>query len=305
MLAESLPELIGGTPLLHLARAGAQWGARAQVYAKLEYFNPLGSAKDRAAREMLDAAERRGELRPGATVLEPTSGNTGVALAYLCAVRGYRLVLTMPESMSAERRTLLAALGAELVLTPAAEGMQGAVDRANALQAATPGSWICGQFENPDNPAAHEKTTGPEILRDLPQVDVFVATVGTGGTLTGTARCLKRANPACRVVAVEPAASPLLSQGRAGAHKIQGIGANFIPAALDRSLIDEILTVEDDEAYEACRFLGRAEGLLVGISSGAAAAAARRLAQREACAGQNIVAIFPDTGERYLSCGLY
>ena len=305
-IARSLPELIGHTPLLALERACARWGAQADVYAKLEYFNPLGSAKDRAARNMIDEAERRGELKPGATVIEPTSGNTGVALAYICATRGYRLILTMPESMSAERRMLLSALGAELVLTPAVEGMQGAVNRASELQAQTPGSWICGQFDNPDNAAAHETTTGPEILEDLQgKVDIFVAAVGTGGTLTGVGRCLKKANPACRIVAVEPASSPLLSEGRAGAHKIQGIGANFIPSVLDRALIDEILTVTDEEAYEMCRFLGRVEGLLVGISSGAAAAAAQRLALRPENQDKNLVVLLPDTGERYLSCGVY
>ena len=296
---------MGGTPVLELERSCRAWGAEAKVFAKLEYFNPLGSIKDRAAKNMIEQAELRGELAPGATVIEPTSGNTGVGLALMCVMRGYRLILTMPESMSQERRTLLAALGAELVLTPAAEGMAGAVRRAEELRAATPGSWIAGQFDNPDNAGAHEKTTGPELLRDLGQVDDLVATFGTGGTVSGLGRYLKKNCPGVRVIAVEPASSPLLSQGHAGAHKIQGIGANFIPRVLDQSVIDEVLTVGDDEAYAMCRFLGKTEGLLVGVSSGAAVCAAREVALRPECRGKRIAVILPDTGERYLSCGLF
>ena len=301
----SLSDLVGGTPVLELERSCRAWGAGARVFAKLEYFNPLGSIKDRAAKNMIEQAELRGELAPGATVIEPTSGNTGVGLALMCVMRGYRLILTMPESMSQERRTLLAALGAELELTPAAEGMAGAVRRAEEIHAATPGSWIAGQFDNPDNAGAHEKTTGPELLQDLGQVDYLVATFGTGGTVSGLGQYLKANCPGVRVIAVEPAASPLLSQGHAGAHKIQGIGANFIPKVLDRSVIDEVLTVGDDEAYAMCRFLGKTEGLLVGVSSGAACCAARKVALRPECRGKRIAVILPDTGERYLSCGLF
>lgn len=303
---QNLPDLIGNTPLLELVRSQRQWKSGARVFAKLEYFNPLGSSKDRVARELIEDAEERGVLEPGALVIEPTSGNTGIGLAYVCLAKGYKLILTMPESMSAERRALLKALGAELVLTPAAEGMDGAVRRAEQLQAEHPGSFIPDQFGNPANAMAHEKTTGPEILRDLDgEVDFFVAAVGTGGTLTGTGRALKHACPACQVVAVEPAASPLLSQGVAGSHRIQGIGANFVPKVLDRSVIDEIIPVEDDAAFEMSRQLARTEGLLVGISAGAAVWAARALAMRPENRGKKIVVLLPDTGERYLSSGLY
>ena len=303
---QNLPDLIGNTPLLELVRSQRQWKSGARVFAKPEYFNPLGSSKDRVARELIEDAEERGVLEPGALVIEPTSGNTGIGLAYVCLSKGYKLILTMPESMSAERRALLKALGAELVLTPAAEGMDGAVRRAEQLQAEHPGSFIPDQFGNPANAMAHEKTTGLEILRDLDgEVDFFVAAVGTGGTLTGTGRALKRACPACQVVAVEPAASPLLSQGVAGSHRIQGIGANFVPKVLDRSVIDEIIPVEDDAAFEMSRQLARTEGLLVGISAGAAVWAARALAMRPENRGKKIVVLLPDTGERYLSSGLY
>lgn len=305
-IAQDVTALIGRTPLVSLSRFSAARSLQTPLVAKVEAFNPGGSAKDRVAQAMLDDAEARGLLGAGAVIIEPTSGNTGVGLALLAAVRGYRVILTMPESMSLERRRLLQAFGAEIVLTPAADGMAGAVARAEALHAALPGSLIAGQFENPANPAAHERTTGPEIWRDTDgTVDVFVACVGTGGTVSGAGRYLKAQNPAVRVVAVEPAASPLLSEGRAGAHGIQGIGANFVPETFDRAVVDEILTVTDEEAFETARALARLEGLLVGISSGAAAAAAASLAARPDMAGKRIVVLLPDTGERYLSTGLF
>lgn len=305
-IAQDVTALIGRTPLVSLSRFSAARSLQTPLIAKVEAFNPGGSAKDRVARAMLDDAEARGLLGAGAVIIEPTSGNTGVGLALLAAVRGYRVILTMPESMSLERRRLLQAFGAEIVLTPAADGMAGAVARAEALHAALPGSLIAGQFENPANPAAHERTTGPEIWRDTDgTVDVFVACVGTGGTVSGAGRYLKAQNPAVRIVAVEPAASPLLSEGRAGAHGIQGIGANFVPETFDRAVVDEILTVTDEEAFETARALARLEGLLVGISSGAAAAAAASLAARPDMAGKRIVVLLPDTGERYLSTGLF
>lgn len=305
-IAQDVTALIGRTPLVSLSRFSAVRSLQTPLIAKVEAFNPGGSAKDRVAQAMLDDAEARGLLGAGAVIIEPTSGNTGVGLALLAAVRGYRVILTMPESMSLERRRLLQAFGAEIVLTPAADGMAGAVARAEALHAALPGSLIAGQFENPANPAAHERTTGPEIWLDTDgTVDVFVACVGTGGTVSGAGRYLKAQNPAVRVVAVEPAASPLLSEGRAGAHGIQGIGANFVPETFDRAVVDEILTVTDEEAFETARALARLEGLLVGISSGAAAAAAASLAARPDMAGKRIVVLLPDTGERYLSTGLF
>lgn len=305
-IARDVTALIGRTPLVSLSRFSAARSLQTPLIAKVEAFNPGGSAKDRVAQAMLDDAEARGLLGAGAVIIEPTSGNTGVGLALLAAVRGYRVILTMPESMSLERRRLLQAFGAEIVLTPAADGMAGAVARAEALHAALPGSLIAGQFENPANPAAHERTTGPEIWRDTEgAVDAFVACVGTGGTVSGAGRYLKAQNPAVRVVAVEPAASPLLSEGRAGAHGIQGIGANFVPETFDRAVVDEILTVTDEEAFETARALARLEGLLVGISSGAAAAAAASLAARPDMAGKRIVVLLPDTGERYLSTGLF
>ncbi len=305
-IAQDVTALIGRTPLVSLSRFSAARSLQTPLVAKVEAFNPGGSAKDRVAQAMLDDAEARGLLGAGAVIIEPTSGNTGVGLALLAAVRGYRVILTMPESMSLERRRLLQAFGAEIVLTPAADGMAGAVARAEALHAALPGSLIAGQFENPANPAAHERTTGPEIWLDTDgTVDVFVACVGTGGTVSGAGRYLKAQNPAVRVVAVEPAASPLLSEGRAGAHGIQGIGANFVPETFDRAVVDEILTVTDEEAFETARALARLEGLLVGISSGAAAAEAASLAARPDMAGKRIVVLLPDTGERYLSTGLF
>ena len=298
-IVQSAEALIGNTPLLKLNRLFPGM----DIYAKLEYLNPAGSAKDRAARSMLNDLEARGLLQAGGTVVEPTSGNTGVALAALCAARGYQLILTMPETMSVERRMLLSAYGAKLVLTPGAEGMAGAVKKAEEILQTTPGAVLAGQFDNPANPVAHEQTTGPEIWTDLGgRLAAIVAGVGTGGTITGTARYLKRQNPAVRAIAVEPAASPLLSQGRAGAHGIMGIGANFVPKALDSDILDEILTVTDDEAHKTAREMAKREGVLVGISAGAALAAAERVAQNASGA---VVAILPDGGERYLSTGLF
>ena len=300
-IKDNLTQLIGDTPLMYLSNV-----QNARVAVKLEYFNPLGSVKDRAAFAMIADAEKRGALSPGALVVEPTSGNTGIGLAFVCAARGYRLVLTMPETMSAERRMLLAALGAELVLTSGAEGMAGAVKKAGEIAAAHPGAFMPRQFENTANPAIHEATTAREILRDTDgRVDLFVASFGTGGTVSGVGRALKAANPAIRVIGVEPAESPLVTEGRAGKHGIQGIGANFVPENLDRSVIDEIVTVATQDAIEASRRAARDSGLLVGVSSGAAIAAARRLAQRPENAGKLIVALCPDGGERYLSTGLY
>ena len=301
-IAHQLTDLIGNTPLLALER----FAPGANLLAKLECFNPLSSAKDRAALAMLDAAEASGQLRPGTVIIEPTSGNTGVALAYIANIRGYKLILTMPDTMSAERRSLLSALGAELVLTPGSQGMGGAVARARELADSLPSAFIPSQFDNPANAQAHYRTTGPEIWRDTEgQVDVFVATVGSGGTITGTGRYLKEQDPSIQVVAVEPAESPLLSGGQAGPHKIQGIGANFIPAVLDRAVYDRVLTVSGDEAYQAARELVRTEGLLCGVSSGAAAFAARKLAAMPEYQGKTIVTLLPDTGERYLSTDLF
>ena len=298
-IVQSAEALIGNTPLLKLNRLFPG----AEIYAKLEYLNPAGSAKDRAAKSMLNDLEARGLLKEGGTVVEPTSGNTGVALAALCAARGYRLVLTMPETMSLERRMLLSAYGAQLVLTPGDEGMAGAVKRADEIIAATPGAVLAGQFDNPANPGAHERTTGPELWSDLGgRLAAVVAGVGTGGTITGIARYLKRQNPAIRFIAVEPASSPLLSQGHAGPHGIMGIGANFVPKALDRSLLDDILTVTDEDARQMARRMARREGVLVGISSGAALAAAERAAKDVEGA---VAVILPDGGERYLSTGLF
>lgn len=294
MIYESITQLIGHTPLL------AMPGAPCRVLAKLERMNPAGSAKDRAALFMLEAAEAQGLLKPGATIIEPTSGNTGIALAALAAPRGYRVILTMPSSMSIERRKLLMAYGAELVLVDG--GMAEAVAKAEELAAKVPGSWIAGQFENQSNPQAHYETTGPEIWQDTEgRVDILVAAVGTGGTLSGAGRYLKEQNPAITAIAVEPAASPLLSGGQAGPHKIQGIGANFVPDTLDPSVYDEVVTVGDDEAIAMARRLAKEQGLLVGISSGAAYCAALKVAARPENKGKTLVVIFPDTGERYLS----
>ena len=293
----SVSELVGHTPLLEINR---QAGNRCRVLAKLECFNPAGSAKDRVARQMIESAEKRGLIQPGGTIIEPTSGNTGIGLAAMAVPRGYRVILTMPDTMSMERRLLLKAYGAELVLIKG--GMAEAVAKAEELAAEIPGSWIAGQFDNPDNPQAHYETTGPEIWEDTEgNVDIFLATVGTGGTLSGTARYLKEKNPNIKVIAVEPAASPLLSGGQAGPHKIQGIGANFIPNNLDRDIYDEVIAVADEDALDTSRQLAKTEGILVGISSGAAAWAAMQVAARPENAGKTLVAVLTDTGERYLS----
>ncbi|MCR5825254.1 MAG: cysteine synthase A [Oscillospiraceae bacterium] len=302
----SVEQLIGNTPLLALERLARAEGLNARLLAKLECFNPAGSAKDRIGKAMIDDAEARGLLRPGATIIEPTSGNTGIGLAAVGTARGYRVLIVMPETMSAERRMLMKAYGAELVLTEGAKGMTGAIEKAEELSREIEGSFLAGQFENPANPRAHYETTGPELWRDTDgAVDFFVAGVGTGGTLSGTGRYLKERNPAVRVVAVEPALSPLLSGGKAGAHGLQGIGANFIPAALDRSVYDEVIPVTDEDAYAMGRLLGRREGLLVGISSGAALWAAVQVAKRPENAGKTVVALLPDTGERYLSTAMF
>ena len=302
----SVLELIGNTPLVSLSRYAAEEALCGTLLGKLERSNPGGSAKDRVAVSMLDAAEAAGKITAGATLIEPTSGNTGVGLAVTAAVRGYRLILTMPDTMSVERRRLLAAYGAEIVLTPGSEGMAGAVQRAEELQKTTPNSFIPSQFDNPANPLAHERTTGPEIWRDTDgRIDVFVAGVGTGGTLSGAAKYLKAQNPAIEIVAVEPAGSPLLSEGRTGKHDLQGIGANFVPENLDRTCIDRIIPVSDEDAYRAARLLARREGLLVGITSGAAVHAAAQLLKDPAYAGRTVVALLPDTGERYLSTKLF
>lgn len=302
----SIDQLVGHTPLLELIRYRRAHGLEAAIYAKLEYLNPAGSAKDRVALQMIRAAEESGALQPGSTIIEPTSGNTGIGLAAMGIARGYRVILTMPESMSAERRALLRAYGAELVLTPANQGMAGAIARAQELHAAIPGSFITGQFENPANPRAHYLTTGPEIWYDTDgQIDIFVAGVGTGGTISGTGRYLKEKNPAVQIVAVEPAASPLLTKGYAGAHGLQGIGANFVPENFDRSIVDEIIPVADEDAYAAGRALARSEGVLAGITSGATLHAAEVLAKRPKNTGKRIVVLLPDTGDRYLSTPLF
>lgn len=305
-IASNIGELIGNTPILRLHRYEAALGCCGKLFAKLESFNPAGSAKDRVARCMLDGAEKKGLLKPGGVVIEPTSGNTGIGLAALGISRGYRVILTMPDNMSQERQMLLRAYGAELVLTPAAEGMAGAIGEAERLSATIPGSFIPGQFDNPDNPAAHYATTGPEIWRDMEgQVAWFVAGVGTGGTLTGTGRYLKEQDPAVKILAIEPADSPLLSGGKAGPHGLQGLGANFIPKNLDQSLMDQICTVTTEEAYTAARELAATEGVLAGISSGAALHGATLLAKRPENQERNIIVLLPDTGERYLSIGLF
>ncbi|MBP3650726.1 MAG: cysteine synthase A [Clostridia bacterium] len=298
----SAEQLIGKTPLVELGNVEKNLNLNARLLVKLECFNPGGSAKDRIAVSMLDDAEQSGRLQPGATIIEPTSGNTGIGLAAVGAARGYRVIIVMPDTMSMERRLLMKAYGAELVLTDGAKGMQGSIEKADELAAQLPGSMVMGQFDNPANAKAHYLTTGPEIWADTDgQVDCFVAGVGTGGTITGTGRYLKEQNPAIHVVAVEPASSPLLSQGKAGPHGLQGIGANFVPSVLDRSVYDEIAPITEEEAYQASRMLGRMEGLFVGISSGAALHAAIQLAKESQYAGKTIVALLPDTGERYLS----
>ncbi len=302
----SADQLIGGTPLLELRNIEKEEGLEATVLAKLEYFNPAGSVKDRIAKAMIDDAEARGELKPGAVIIEPTSGNTGIGLASVAAARGYRTIIVMPDTMSVERRQLMKAYGAELVLTEGAKGMKGAIAKAEELQKEIPGSFIPGQFVNPANPAVHRATTGPEIWEDTDgKVDIFVAGVGTGGTITGVGEYLKSRNPNVKVVAVEPAASPVLSKGTAGSHKIQGIGAGFVPDVLNTKVYDEIIPVENEDAFAAGRLVGHREGVLVGISSGAALFAALTLARRPENKGKTIVALLPDTGDRYLSTPLF
>lgn len=303
---DSITDLIGGTPLLKLSNYIANKELGAVIYAKLEYFNPAGSVKDRIAKAMIDDAEAKGLLKPDSVIIEPTSGNTGIGLAAVAAARGYKIILTMPETMSIERRNLLKAYGAQLVLTEGAKGMKGAIEKAQELAAQTPGSFIPSQFTNPANPAVHRSTTGPEIWADTDgAVDIFVAGVGTGGTVSGTGEYLKSQNPKIKVVAVEPAGSPVLSEGRPGPHKIQGIGAGFVPDTLNTKIYDEIITVENEDAFETGRTLAREEGLLVGISSGAAVFAATELAKRPENKGKNIVVLLPDTGERYLSTPMF
>ena len=302
----SVDELVGNTPLLELKHIEKEFGLQATLLAKLEYFNPAGSVKDRVARAMLDDAEARGVLKPGSVIIEPTSGNTGIGLASIAAARGYRIIIVMPETMSVERRQLMRAYGAELVLTEGAKGMKGAIAKADELAKEIPNSFIPGQFINPANVAAHYGTTGPEIYRDTDgKVDFFVAGVGTGGTVTGTGKYLKEKIPGVKVVAVEPASSPVLSKGVAGAHKIQGIGAGFVPDILDTTVYDEIIPIENDDAFETGRIIGRHEGVLVGISSGAAVCAAIQVAQRPESAGKTIVVLLPDTGDRYLSTEMF
>lgn len=303
---KSITELVGHTPLLELTNYERENQIEATLLAKLEAFNPAGSAKDRIAKAMLDDAEQCGFLKPGATIIEPTSGNTGIGLAAVAAARGYRLILTMPETMSVERRNLLKAYGAQIVLTDGAKGMRGAIEKAEELHRGTPGSFIPGQFENPANPAVHKATTGPEIWTDTDgAVDIFVAGVGTGGTITGVGQYLKEQNPAIQVVAVEPADSPVLSGGDAGPHQLQGIGAGFVPDTLDPSVYDEIITVSTEEAFAAGNTLAKREGILVGISSGAALHAAAQVAKRPGNKGKTVVVLLPDTGERYLSTPMF
>ena len=306
MIAKKLTDLIGNTPLLEFSNFNASKGLKAKVIGKLEYFNPAGSVKDRIAKAMIEDAEAKGLLKEGSGIIEPTSGNTGIGLAAAATVKGYRMILTMPETMSVERRNIVKAYGAEVVLTDGTKGMKGAIEKADELAKEIPNSFIAGQFVNPANPATHKKTTGPEIWEDTDgKVDIFVAGVGTGGTVTGVGKYLKSKNPAVKVVAVEPASSPVLSKGTAGAHKIQGIGAGFVPDVLDTKVYDEVIAVENDDAFATGRLIGHKEGVLVGISSGAAVYAALQLAKRPENAGKNIVVLLPDTGDRYLSTPLF
>lgn len=303
---KSVGELVGNTPLLELSHIEKEYDLQAKVFAKLEYFNPAGSVKDRVARAIIDDAESKGLLKHGATIIEATSGNTGIGLACVGCARGYKVVIVMPETMSVERRKLMLAYGASLVLTDGAKGMKGAIDKANELHEQIDGSILAGQFVNPANPKAHYETTAPEIWRDTDgNVDVFVAGVGTGGTITGVGRYLKEKNPNVKIVAVEPFSSPVLSKGVSGAHKIQGIGAGFVPDVLDTSVYDEVIAVKDEDAFETAREVGKKEGVLVGISSGAALFGALQVAKRSECAGKNIVVLLPDTGDRYLSTTLF
>ena len=302
----SIDQLIGKTPLLELTHLEARYGLKARLLAKLEYLNPAGSVKDRVAKEMLDAAERSGQIRPGALIIEPTSGNTGIGLCAVAAARGYKAVIVMPDTMSQERITLMRAYGAEVVLSDGKKGMAGAIETAERLRAETENSFIPGQFDNPMTPEEHRLTTGPEIWEDTDgAVDIFVAGVGTGGTVTGVGEYLKAQKPTVEVIAVEPASSPLLSGGTAGAHKIQGIGANFVPSVLNTAIYDEVIAVSDEDAYEMTRLVGRTEGFLCGISSGAALFAAISIAQRPENEGKNVVVLLPDTGDRYLSTGVF
>ena len=302
----SADQLIGNTPLLELTHIEREEGLQATILAKLEYFNPAGSVKDRIGKAMIDDAEKSGKLTPGATIIEPTSGNTGIGLAAVAAARGYRIIIVMPETMSVERRQLMRAYGAELELTEGAKGMKGAIERAEQLSREIPNSFVAGQFVNPANPQAHYETTGPEIWRDTDgKVDIFVSGVGTGGTLTGTGKYLREQNPNVQLVAVEPADSPVLSEGRAGSHKIQGIGAGFVPEVLDTKLYNEVVTVKNEDAFATGKRIGRTEGVLVGISSGAAVWAAVELAKRPENKGKTIVALLPDTGDRYLSTPMF
>lgn len=306
MIYNDLTELIGNTPMMRLDTLAKSEGAKANIIAKLEYFNPAGSVKDRVAFNMITEAEKSGKLKPGATIIEPTSGNTGIGLAAVGAARGYKVILTMPETMSVERRNLVKAFGAEVVLTDGSKGMSGAIEKANELKKRIYGAIIAGQFENPANPQAHYETTGPEIWRDTEgKIDVFVAGIGTGGTVSGVGKYLKEQNPDIKIIGVEPASSPVLTQGHGGAHKIQGIGAGFVPETLNRDVIDEVITCTDKAAYETGNKIAKAHGILVGISSGAAVWAAIEISKRPEFSGKNIVALLPDTGDRYLSTGMF
>lgn len=306
MIYNDLTELIGNTPMMRLDALAKSEGAKANIIAKLEYFNPAGSVKDRVAFNMITEAEKSGKLKPGATIIEPTSGNTGIGLAAVGAARGYKVILTMPETMSVERRNLVKAFGAEVVLTDGSKGMSGAIEKANDLKKRIYGAIIAGQFENPANPQAHYETTGPEIWRDTEgKIDVFVAGIGTGGTVSGVGKYLKEQNPDIKIIGVEPASSPVLTQGHGGAHKIQGIGAGFVPETLNRDVIDEVITCTDKAAYETGNKIAKAHGILVGISSGAAVWAAIEISKRPEFSGKNIVALLPDTGDRYLSTGMF
>lgn len=306
MIYNDLTELIGNTPMIRLDALAKSEGAKANIIAKLEYFNPAGSVKDRVAFNMITEAEKSGKLKPGATIIEPTSGNTGIGLAAVGAARGYKVILTMPETMSVERRNLVKAFGAEVVLTDGSKGMSGAIEKANELKKRIYGAIIAGQFENPANPKAHYETTGPEIWRDTEgKIDVFVAGIGTGGTVSGVGKYLKEQNPDIKIIGVEPASSPVLTQGHGGAHKIQGIGAGFVPETLNKDVIDEVITCTDKAAYETGNKIAKAHGILVGISSGAAVWAAIEISKRPEFSGKNIVALLPDTGDRYLSTGMF